>query len=114
MASMSARNWGLLLLLSLLWGSSFFFYKLLVAELPPVTVVFGRLGIAAIAMNLWLRALGRHLPLSPPLWARFAVLGLLNTGIPFVLVAWGETRIASGLFTFPAKPNAWRSITSRR
>ena len=97
MAAMSARNWGLLLLLSLLWGSSFFFYKLLVAVLPPVTVVFGRLGIAAIAMNLWLLARGQVLPSSPLLWARFALLGVLNTGIPFVLVAWGETRIASGL-----------------
>ena len=53
---MNARNWGLLLLLSLLWGSSFFFYKVLVAALPPITIVLGRVGIAAIAMNLWLLA----------------------------------------------------------
>ena len=57
---MSARNWGLLLLLALLWGSSFFFYKVLVAALPPVTVVLGRVGIAAIAMNLWLLAQGQR------------------------------------------------------
>ena len=94
---MSARNWGLLLFLSLLWGSSFFFYKLLGAVLPPVTVVFGRLGIAAVAMNLWLLTRGQRLPRSPRLWARFTLLGLLNTAIPFVLVAWGETRITSGL-----------------
>ena len=94
---MSARNWGLLLLLSLLWGSSFFFYKLLVAVLPPVTVVLGRVGIAAIAMNLWLLAQGQVMPRSPLLWARFLLLGLLNTSIPFVLIAWGETRITSGM-----------------
>ena len=48
---MNARNWGLLLVLTLLWGSSFFFYKVLVVALPPVTVVLGRVGIAAIAVK---------------------------------------------------------------
>ena len=94
---MSARNWGLLLLLSLLWGSSFFFYKVLVAALPPITVVLGRVGIAAIALNLWLLAQGTVMPLSPRLWLRFLLLGLLNNVIPFVLIAWGETRITSGM-----------------
>jgi drug/metabolite transporter (DMT)-like permease len=95
--AMSARNWGMLLLLSLLWGSSFFFYKVLVAVLPPVTVVLGRVGIAAVAMNLWLLAQGQGMPRSLVLWARFLLLGVLNTVIPFVLIAWGETRISSGL-----------------
>lgn len=94
---MSARNWGLLLLLALLWGSSFFFYKVLVATLPPITVVLGRVGIAAIAMNLWLLARGTVMPASLRLWARFALLGMINTVIPFILIAWGETRITSGL-----------------
>jgi drug/metabolite transporter (DMT)-like permease len=94
---MSLRNWGLLLLLALLWGSSFFFYKILVAALPPVTVVLGRVGIAAIALNLWLAARRTHLPLSRALWLRFFLLGLLNNVIPFILIAWGETRITSGM-----------------
>ncbi|MBW8708908.1 MAG: DMT family transporter [Alphaproteobacteria bacterium] len=94
---MSARNWGFLLLLALLWGSSFFFYKILVAVLPPVTVVLGRVGIAAIAMNLWLLAQGTVMPRQARLWARFLLLGLLNNVIPFVLIAWGETRISSGM-----------------
>src|SRR5712671_240635 len=68
---MNARNWGLLLLLALLWGSSFFFYKVLVAALPPITVVLGRVGIAAIAMNLWLAAQGQHMPAEGRLWLRF-------------------------------------------
>jgi drug/metabolite transporter (DMT)-like permease len=59
---MSARSWGLLLLLALLWGSSFFFYKVLVAVLPPVTVVLGRVALAAIAKHLWLAAQGQSLP----------------------------------------------------
>jgi drug/metabolite transporter (DMT)-like permease len=37
------------------------------------------------------------MPLSPILWMRFLLLGLLNNVIPFVLIAWGETRITSGM-----------------
>ena len=94
---MSARNWGLLLLLALLWGSSFFFYKVLVAELPPVTVVLGRLGLAAAAMHLWLAAQGQSMPMSGKLWRRFMLLGFLNCSFPFVLIAWAELHISSGL-----------------
>jgi len=94
---MSARNWGLLLLLALLWGSSFFFYKVLVAALPPVTVVLGRVGLAAIAMNLWLAAQGQSMPMRGKLWLRFLLLGFLNSSLPFVLIAWGELHISSGL-----------------
>ena len=95
---MSPRNWGLLLLLALLWGSSFFFYKILVAALPPVTVVLGRVGIAAVALNLWL--LARRAPTCrcrAPCGCAFFCWGLLNNVIPFILIAWGETRITSGL-----------------
>ena len=91
------KNWGLLFALSLLWGSSFFFYKVLVAVLPPITVVLGRVGIAAIALNLWLLATGARLPMDRALWGRFLVSGLLNNVIPFILIAWGETRISSGM-----------------
>jgi drug/metabolite transporter (DMT)-like permease len=94
---MSARNWGLLLVLALLWGSSYFFYKVLVAVLPPVTVVLGRLALAAAAMHLWLMAQSQSMPMSVQLWRRFLLLGLLNCSLPFVLIAWAELRISSGL-----------------
>src|SRR5579864_1321857 len=94
---MNAKGWGLLLLLALLWGSSFFFYKILVAVLPPVTVVLGRVGIAAVAMNLWLFSTGQRVPLSNGRWLRFLLLGFLNNVLPFILIAWGETRISSGM-----------------
>jgi drug/metabolite transporter (DMT)-like permease len=94
---MSARNWGLLLVLALLWGSSYFFYKVLIAELPPVTVVLGRLGLAAAAMHLWLAAQGQSMPMSAELWRRFLQLGFLNCSLPFVLIAWAELHISSGL-----------------
>ena len=93
----NAKNWGYLLFLSLLWGSSFFFYKILVAVLPPITVVLGRIGIAGIALNLWLLAKGERLPRDRATWGRFLWSGLLNNVVPFILIAWGETRISSGM-----------------
>ena len=93
---MGAPEWIALLALSTLWGGSFFFYKVLVAELPPFTVVLGRVSIAALALHLLLLARGDPLRLTAPLWGSFLVLGLLNNVIPFSLIAFGEMRISSG------------------
>jgi drug/metabolite transporter (DMT)-like permease len=94
---MGATEWGLLVLLSVLWGGSFFFYKVLVETLPPFTIVLGRVGLAAVALNLFLLAKGDRMPTSPLLWRRFLVMGLFNNVIPFTLIVFGETRITSGL-----------------
>ena len=48
--SMSATDWILLLVLSVLWGGSFYFAKIAVLEIPPLTLALGRVGIAAIAL----------------------------------------------------------------
>jgi drug/metabolite transporter (DMT)-like permease len=95
--AMGATEWGLLILLSMLWGGSFYFFKVLVEALPPFTVVLGRVGLAAVALNLFLLAKGERMPTSPLLWRRFLVMGLLNNVVPFTLIVFGETRISSGL-----------------
>lgn len=46
-AAMGGREWIMLLALAVLWGGSFFFFKVLVAALPPFTVVLGRVGASA-------------------------------------------------------------------
>lgn len=94
---MGSREWGLLLILSILWGGSFFFFKVLVAEVPPFTTVLGRVGLAALALNAVLLARCDPVPASPRLWGRFLVMGLLNNVVPFTLIVFGETRVSSGL-----------------
>ena len=94
---MGPKEWALLLILSALWGGSFFFFKVLVAELPPFTVVLGRVGIAAVALNLFLLLRRERMPGDARLWSGFLILGLLNNVIPFSLIVFGETRISSGL-----------------
>ncbi len=90
-------DWALLILLSVLWGGSFFFSKVALAELPPLTVVLCRVSLAALALLFCLRATGRAIPASAAIWGMFLAMGVLNNVIPFSLLVWGQTQIASGL-----------------
>jgi drug/metabolite transporter (DMT)-like permease len=91
------RDWALLVLLSVLWGGSFFFTGIAVRELPPLTIVLARVAIAAILLLPVLWAYGARLPATPAGWMPFLVMGLLNNVIPFSLIVSGQTRIASGI-----------------
>lgn len=94
---MGPVEWGLLLLLAVLWSGSFFFSKIAVGELPPFTVVFCRVTLAALALNVVVLLSDRRMPADPRLWRALFAMGLLNNAIPFSLIFWGQTQIASGL-----------------
>lgn len=94
---MGATEWLLLLTLSVLWGGSFFFNRVAVADLPPLTVVLGRVGLAALALDLLVLLAGHRLPRPGAAWLPFLAMGALNNAIPFALIVWGQTRIGSGL-----------------
>lgn len=94
---MGTTEWLLLILLSVLWGGAFLFGKVAVAELRPFTVVLGRVGLGAVALWIIVRAAGLRLPTAPRDWKAFFVMGLLNNIVPFSLIFWGQTQIASGL-----------------
>ncbi|ACL61523.1 DMT family transporter [Methylobacterium nodulans] len=94
---MTASEWGLLLCLSLLWGGSFFFTGVALQALPPLTLVVLRVGLAAIILNIVVVALGWRMPRDRRIWRAFLGMGLLNNAIPFCLIVWGQTQIASGL-----------------
>ncbi len=95
--SMSAVDWALLVLLSMLWGGSFFFSKVAIAEVPPLTVVLARVAIGAVGLFIYLRATRQTIPVTLTAWAAFLGMGALNNLIPFSLIFWGQTQIASGL-----------------
>jgi drug/metabolite transporter (DMT)-like permease len=95
--TMTAAEWGLLLFLSVLWGGSFFFNAIAVAAVPPFTVVAARVVIGAAFLYLALRATGGRLPTDGRSWRAFAVMGILNNVVPFSLIVWGQSHIASGL-----------------
>jgi drug/metabolite transporter (DMT)-like permease len=88
---------GLLLLLSLIWGSSFTLIKLAITTIPPFTMVAARVTIAAVLLTLIAAAQGHTFPRQGSLWAAFFVQGLLQSALPFTLISWGEAHITSGL-----------------
>ncbi|MBM9511823.1 DMT family transporter [Desulfogranum marinum] len=95
--SMSPYEWLLLVVLSILWGGSFFFVGVAVEALPPLTIVTLRVSLAAIALWGVVCFCGLRVPSNPTVWLAFIGMGILNNVIPFVLIVWGQTHIASGL-----------------
>jgi drug/metabolite transporter (DMT)-like permease len=94
---MNGSEWLALALLSVLWGGSFFFAGVLIRTLPPLTIVLLRVGLAALILNALVKALGMRMPDGGRAWRAFFAMGLLNNAVPFCLVVWGQTHIASGL-----------------
>ena len=94
---MTVGEWGLLVLLSVLWGGSFFFSKIIVQEVPPFTLVLVRFTLAAGVLGAYLKAQRRPVPWTAMTWAAFAGMGALNNLIPAALIAWSQQTIASGL-----------------
>lgn len=86
-----------LVVLSILWGGSFFFVEVLVDELPPLTIVTIRVTLAAIALWAIILFLKLSIPKTIKHWAALFILGAINNALPFCLIAWGQTQISSGL-----------------
>ena len=94
---MGAREWVMLLTLSAVWGGSFFFVGVAVTDLPPLTIVVLRTGLAAMVLWGFCRVFGVTVPADRRVWSAFFVMGILNNVVPFSLIVWGQTHIASGL-----------------
>ncbi|MDH3738429.1 MAG: DMT family transporter [Alphaproteobacteria bacterium] len=94
---MAPLEWGLLIVLSIFWGGSFLFVGIAVSDFQPVSIAFIRVAIATVVLWIIVIALRIEIPTKPGLWASFLILGAINGAIPFTLIAWGQSHIASGL-----------------
>ena len=94
---LDSTGWFLLLSLSVLWGGSFFFAEVALAELPPLTVVALRVVLAAAILLGVAKLSGYALPRSIDGWRPYFVMGMLNNALPFSLIVTGQTFIPSGL-----------------
>jgi drug/metabolite transporter (DMT)-like permease len=95
--TISTYAWMMLLLLGLIWGGSFFFARVAVLHVPPLTLAFLRLLIAAVTLHVFIagrydiyRELGAR-------WPAFLLLGLINNAIPHSFIFLGQTQIGAGL-----------------
>jgi drug/metabolite transporter (DMT)-like permease len=95
--SMKWQDWFLLLFLSLLWGSSFFFVEIIIREIPTITLVSIRLILSALILYGILFITGKRLPINKPLIQTFFIMGLLNSVLPYSLIAWGQHYVSSGM-----------------
>jgi len=96
-ATMGRSQWLMLVTLAALWGGSFFFVEIAVRELPPLTIVWLRVGLAACVLWCLLAVMRQAVTLSLPIVLAFLGMGVLNNAIPFSLIVWGQTQIPSGL-----------------
>ncbi len=94
---MGLVQWSMLLLLSMLWGGSYFFVEIALLEWSPLLIVAVRVAIATIVIWAIVLAAGLPLPQSRSAWIAFLWMGLLNNVAPFLLIVWGQKEIESGL-----------------
>ena len=94
---MTRAEWSMMLLLSLLWGGSFFFVGVAVRDIPVPTLVAIRVLVASITLHGVLRLLGLRFPLGRVELSAVLGMGILNSALPFCLISFGQSRIDSGL-----------------
>lgn len=94
---MGLVEWLLLITLSILWGGSFFFNEIALRGLPPLLVVWGRIGIGCIGLIVVVAVTNLDFRAYMARWRDFMFMGVLNTFIPFSLIVWGQQHIDSGL-----------------
>ena len=87
----------MLLLLAAVSGGSFFFGQVALKEVPPLTITMHRVVWALPILVVIVFLNGIAIPRSPSVWGAYMVMGALNNAIPFSLIFWGQTQIASGL-----------------
>ena len=110
---MQSADWGVIGLLSLLWGGAFYFIEIGLRGFPPNTLVFLRMALAVPPMLIALKIAGNRLPTDRKSWTQLFVLGVINAALPFILFFWGQTKIESGLASvLNATTPLWGVITA--
>lgn len=113
--TMSLRDWAMLVLLGAIWGGSFFFARIAVAEIHPLALVLLRVAIAGAALHLYLAARGISFGLALPHAAGFLLLAVLNNVIPFSLIFAGQTELGAGLASvLNATTPFWTALLASR
>ena len=87
----------LLGLLALLWGSSYLLIKVALEGLPPVSLIALRVSLAAVVLLAVVALRGQHLPRDAGTWGQLMVQSFLNATGAWLLLAWGQQYVDSGL-----------------
>lgn len=94
---MTPVEWVLLFILGGFWGCTFFFNEIAILELPPLSIILFRVGLASIILWIVVFASGITIPGSKDVWIALAVMATINSAVPFFLIVWGQIHITGGL-----------------
>ena len=94
---MALKLWLLLILLSIFWGGSFFFNEIALRQLLPLQIVTARVCLAAVLLWLYIWLTHNPVSLNAVQIKSLMFMAAINNVIPFLLIAWGQTHIDSGL-----------------
>jgi len=84
-------------LCGVVWGASFLFMKVGLEGLSPAQVAWSRLLLGALTLGLFVLARRERLPRSLRVWGHMLVLGVSFCVAPFLLFAWAQQHVTSGL-----------------
>ena len=101
-----------LLVLAAIWGASFLLVRIAAPALGPIATAASRMLVAGIALALWF-----HLTGFDAQWRRwglhYAIAGMINSGLPFVLFAFAALYITAGeLAILNATSPMWAAVMS--
>jgi drug/metabolite transporter (DMT)-like permease len=94
---MTPLEWGLLVILSVLWGGAFFLIEIALRDLPPFTIMIFRVAGAAVFLWTIVAIRGVAVPRGWSLWLILTIMAVFNSALPFSLIGWGQVQITSGL-----------------
>lgn len=86
-----------LILLSLIWGGSFYFIKMLLHDFGPWTIACLRSSCGLIVVSLIMLVLKKSFGFRVIPWGSMVVMAVINTAIPWTLIGFSETRLTSSL-----------------
>lgn len=86
-----------LILLSLIWGGSFYFIKMLLNDFGPWTIAFLRSGAGLIVVVLIMLVFRKPFDFRKIPWIPMAAMALINTAVPWAIIGFSETRLSSSM-----------------
>ena len=89
------QDYAKLLTLGAIWGSAFMFIAVALEGFPPLALAALRVLVGAAALTTFGLLMGERWPRGAKVWALIAVIGLVNTALPFSLIAFGQTGVAA-------------------
>lgn len=93
----TAGDTAILILLGAIWGSTFMWTEIALADFAPLTLVAVRVGLGGATLILLALLRGEAWPRGGRSWRLIWLVGLANSAVPFFLISWGQLHIASSL-----------------